>query len=155
MKNKLDVLRILFVLVFGIAVTFFVFSSAEAEILYVCTNGDMLNGRSAPNKHAPIEAHFTNGQAVEAISYCDGWIEVVGGETGTVWCHQDYLSASKNASKYRNVSGGRVFVRDAIEGRKTGLEVVSNKVVTVHRQMDGWGYIGTGWVDLKFFKEEL
>lgn len=154
MKNKMDWLRILFLIFFVLSVGICFIGTAQSETLYVCTKGDPLNGRSAPNKHASVEARFENGEAVEAVSYKVGWVEVVGGESGTVWCSQDYLSSSQNTSKYRNISGGRVFIRDGIEGRKTGLEVHTNKLVTVKRQMNGWGFIGTGWVDLSYFEEE-
>lgn len=143
-------------LVFIILLAIFILSPSDSrsETLYVCTRGDDLNGRAAPDKSARIEARFSNGEALEAVSYRDGWVEVIGGESGTVWCSQEYLSSTQEARKYRNTSGGRVFVRGEIGGRKTGLEVRSGKAVTVHRQMDGWGYIGTGWVDLHFFEEE-
>lgn len=146
----------LFLILFFILLALFIFSpsSSCSETLYVCTRGDDLNGRAAPSKSARVEAHFPNGEALEAVSYHDGWVEVIGGETGTVWCSQKYLSSSQEARKYRNTSGGRVFVRDEINGRKTGLEVRSDKVVTIYRQIDGWGYIGTGWVDLTYFEEE-
>lgn len=137
-----------------LALIMFLPSNSCSETLYVCTRGDDLNGRAAPNKSARIEARFSNGEALEAVSYHDGWVEVVGGETGTVWCSQEYLSSAQAARKYRNTSGGRVFIRGAINGRKTGLEVRSGKVVTVYRQIDGWGYVGTGWVDLTYFEEE-
>lgn len=128
--------------------------TASSETLYVCTSGGDLNGRYKPSIHSSVEARFSNGEALEAVSYMEGWVEVVGGESGTVWCSQEYLSSSQKPIKYRNTSGGRVFVRDEIRGHKTGLEVRSGSVVTVRRQMDGWGYIGTGWVDLSYFEEE-
>lgn len=149
-----DVYFFLIVFFALLAIIMFLPSNSCSETLYVCTRGDDLNGRACPNKSSRIEARFSNGEALEAVSYHDGWVEVVGGETGTVWCSQEYLSSSQEARKYRNTSGGRVFVRGEIEGRKTGLEVRSDKVVTVQRQMNGWGYIGTGWVNLAFFEED-
>ena len=154
MKNKWSCVHIMFLIFCIVFFAFLIVSESAAETLYVITNGDDLNGRASPSKHASVEAHFENGEAVEAVSYQDGWVEVVGGETGTVWCSQDYLSSSQSTSKYRNISGGRVFIRDGVEGRKTGLEVHTNKLVTVKRQMNGWGFIGTGWVNLSYFEEE-
>lgn len=127
---------------------------ASAETLYVCTSGGDLNGRARPDPHARIEMKIPNGDSVEAVSRQNGWVQVIGGETGTVWCAQEYLSSSPQPLKYRNTSGGRVFVRRDIKGAKTGLEISSGKVVTVRRQMSGWGYVGTGWVDLDFFTRE-
>lgn len=153
-KSDFDFDLFLFLIIAVFALVSLLPSLAHSETLYVCTKGDELNGRSEPNKRASVEAKFANGTALEAVSYHDGWVEVVGGETGTVWCSQEYLSSTQKAHKYRNTSGGRVFVRDEINGRKTGLEVRSDKAITVHRQMDGWGYIGTGWIDLTYFEEE-
>lgn len=129
-------------------------SMATAETLYVCTSGDDLNGRAAPSKNADIEMRIPNGDIVEAVSYSGGWVEVLGGETGTVWCKAEYLSSTQEAAEYRNSSGGRVFVRDGIEGAKTGLVVQANGIVTVARQINGWGYIGKGWVNLKYFDQQ-
>lgn len=129
-------------------------STATAETLYVCTNGDDLNGRAAPSKNADIEMRIPNGEKVEAVSYSGGWVEVLGGETGTVWCKAEYLSSVQESTEYRNSSGGRVFVRNGIEGAKTGLVVRANGIVTVTRQINGWGYIGKGWVNLKYFDQK-
>lgn len=125
-----------------------------AETLYVRTNGDYLNGRSQPDKHAAVEARFDNGAQVESVSVSGGWVEVVGGETGTVWCKAEYLSSFPSGGVvYRNSSGGRVFIRSEPHGAKTG-RVEGNKTVTVQNVVDGWGYIGTGWVDLSYFSKE-
>lgn len=154
MKNNWFLVRFVFFLFFAVFLLFALASGAEAETLYVVTRGDPLNGRARPECGARIEARFEPGEALEPLSYRNGWVEVVGGETGTVWCSQKYLSSVPQAVKYRNASGGRVFVRDDIRGAKTGLAVPANTVVTVRRQMDGWGYIGSGWVNLEYFEEE-
>lgn len=127
-------------------------SPGFGETLFVVTNGDYLNGRARPDKNAPIEARFDNGDAVEALSIQNGWVEVIGGETGTVWCKAEYLSDSQSDSAtYRNTSGGRVFVRSEPSGKKTG-RIDAGKKVKVSRQIGNWGYIGSGWVDLSFFE---
>lgn len=125
---------------------------AISETLYVCTNGDDLNGRAAPSKNADIEMRIPNGEKVEAVSYNVGWVEVLGGETGTVWCKAEYLSSTQEPTEYRNSSGGRVFIRDGIEGVKTGFVVRANDTVWVTREINGWGYIESGWVNLNNFK---
>ena len=58
----------------------------------------------------------------------------------------------QDAVSFRNTSGGRVFVRECIEGAKTGV-IRANKTITVTRQIFGWGYTGSGWVDLQFFTQ--
>ena len=125
-----------------------------AETLYVRTNGDCLNGRAQPDKHASVEARFDNGAQVESVSTSGDWVEVVGGETGTVWCKAEYLSSfASGCVLYRNTSGGRVFVRSEPCGAKTG-RVGADKTVSVRNIVNGWGYIGTGWVDLSYFSKE-
>lgn len=125
-----------------------------AETLFVITNGDHLNGRARPDKSSDVEARFSNGEEVEAVSIENGWVEVIGGETGTVWCKAEYLSSDNETSViYRNVSGGRVFIRDEPSGKKTG-SVKAKRKITVTRHIGGWGYMGSGWVDLSFFEKE-
>lgn len=109
MNNKLLALFFVFIMLISAFLAVFIPSAATAETLYVCTAGDDLNGRSRPNKHAHIEMKIPNGEPVEAISYRDGWVQIIGGESGTVWCSQQYLSAAPQGLKYRNTSGGRVF----------------------------------------------
>ena len=121
-----------------------------AETLYVCTDGDDLNGRERPDRHSSIMMKIPNGDTVEALSTKDGWVEVFGGESNTSWCKAEYLSSVQDAVSFLNTSGGRVFVRDCIEGAKKGT-VGANKTITVTRQIFGWGYTGSGWVDLQFF----
>lgn len=154
MVNRKTAFWLLFILAVSVLVVVAASRAASAEVLYVCTSGDDLNGRARPDPHARVEMHIPNGDSVQAVSRVEGWVEVVGGETGTVWCAQQYLSSSKEAAKYRNTSGGRVFVRDDVQGAKNGLVVSNNKVVTVRRQLSGWGFIGTGWVDLQYFSKE-
>lgn len=154
MVNRKTSFWLLFILAVSVLVVAAASCVASAEVLYVCTSGGDLNGRSRPHPHASVEMHIPNGDSVQAVSRVEGWVEVVGGETGTVWCAQQYLSSSKEAAKYRNTSGGRVFVRDDVQGAKNGLAVSNNKVVTVQRQLSGWGFIGTGWVDLQYFSKE-
>lgn len=142
----------LLVVLFSSFLTLLQISPGLGETLFVVTNGDCLNGRARPDKHAPVEARFDNGEAVEALSIQNGWVEVIGGETGTVWCKAEYLSDSQSDSAtYRNTSGGRVFVRNEPSGKKTG-RIDAGKKVTVSRQIGNWGYIGSGWVDLSFFE---
>lgn len=143
-------LAIVFLLLFIWSVVALLSHSANAEILYSCTIRDDLNGRSRPSTSASIEMRIPPGEPVEAVSFKDGWVEVVGGEGGTSWCKAEYLSSTQDAVYFKNTSGGRVFLRDGIEGAKNGV-VKANRVVLVTRQVFGWGYIGSGWVNLSYF----
>ena len=130
--------------------------SALGNQLYVTATE--LNGRSQPNKHSSIECRFSRGDTVETtgvISNDGGWVEVIGGETGTVWCSADYLSETRDSAKYVNTSGGRVRLRKTPEGKFVGW-VQTNEQITVARIVNGWGYIkDKGWVDLQYFYQVL
>ena len=145
------IFRALWILV--LLLLFFSYQSAFCETLYVCIDSGELNGRAAPNRHAQVEMRLQNGETVESLSVSGGWVEILGGETGSVWCKAEYLSSTQESRFYRNNSGGRVFVRDSIQGKKTG-SVSANKVVSITRTINGWGFTGSGWVDLSFFKEK-
>jgi hypothetical protein len=125
---------------------------AASETLYVCTERDDLNARRLPTISSRIEMRLPPGEEVLAVSFKDGWVEVVGGESGTSWCKAEYLSSTLEPAFFTNTSGGRVFLRDAIEGKRKGV-VRANKTILVTRQIFGWGYTGNGWVDLSFFDE--
>ena len=64
------------------------------EQLIVTAN--VLNGRSAPGKKNRVEAMFDKGDILQATgnwSKNHTWVEVKGGENGTVWCDIRYLNA--------------------------------------------------------------
>lgn len=128
--------------------------TAAGETLYVCTERDNLNARFAPSTSSSIEMRLPPGEEVLAVSHRDGWVEIVGGEGGTSWCKAEYLSSTLEPTFFTNISGGRVFLRETIEGKKNGF-VRANKTILVTRQIFGWGYTGRGWVDLSYFEEVL
>lgn len=146
--------KVLPVIIFFLALWAFLLLAvwaAAGETLYVCTERDDLNARYAPTTASTIEMRLPPGEEVEAISYKDGWVEIVGGESGTSWCKAEYLSSTLEPAFFTNISGGRVFLRESIEGKKNG-SVRANKTILVTRQVFGWGFIGNGWVDLRFFE---
>lgn len=126
---------------------------AESDILYVCVNeGSHLNGRARPSKHADITMKLYKGDAVEVIEAVDdGWLKIVGGETGISYIDSRYVSESLESFYATNISGGRVRVRDYIDGRTVAYIKAGGKV-KVERTMLGWGYIGSGWIMLDYFE---
>lgn len=141
----------LLILIAGI---FCVVHSALSETLTVTISSGHLNARANPGTNSEITMRLYDGDTVEALSTKDGWVEIEGGETGTSWCKAEYLSSSQSASQtYVNTSGGRVRIRDEIEGNPIGW-VASGETVSVSRSILGWGYIGKGWVDLSYFQQE-
>ncbi len=117
----------------------------------VTVTASELNGRDRPGMDGEIEARFSDGEILETISLSGNWVEVEGGECGTVWCCADYLT-EREPYTAANTSSGRVRIRQSPGGKPVGY-VGKGKSVTVERCVLGWGYVGTGWVDLEFFTE--
>lgn len=145
------------ILAIAIAITMMcswvVVANAENDILYVCVSEDSyLNGRAAPNKKAEVTMKLYSGDEVEVVGVVDGWIEIVGGESGTSFVDSRYVSETDEPYKMVNTSGGRVRVRDSIDGKAIGY-VKAKGVVTVERTISGWGYIGSGWIMLDYFSD--
>ena len=143
--------KIILLILILLALLFLPLKSA-AETLF-CT-ASTLNGRAEPSKKARVEAQFSYGDEMEVVGYTDNWIEVVGGETGTVFVSAKYCASSLEKVKYENISGGRVIIRESPEGKKKNDWIKANKKVTISAEVDGWGYIADrGWVDLSYFSE--
>lgn len=122
-------------------------------IMYVCVDeGSFLNGRAEPSRYSEATMRLYNGYEVEVVGSSGDWLEIVGGESGTSFVKAEYISEFKEPVEYVNVSGGRVFIRDGIEGKTTGKVVKAKKTVRVTIVMNNWGYIGSGWVNLKYFE---
>jgi uncharacterized protein YgiM (DUF1202 family) len=129
----------------------YVVANAENDILYVCVDeGSFLNGRSGPSKKADVTMRLYSGDKVEVVDIVDGWVEIIGGESGTSFVDSHYVSETKEPYKMINTSGGRVRVRDSIDGNAVGY-VKAKGVVTIERTILGWGYTGHGWVMLSYF----
>ena len=126
---------------------------AYEETLYVMVTE--LNGRECPNTKCGVEAHFERGDMLAPIQLnTNGWVEVIGGETGTVWCKAEYVSESESIRKWKNTSGGSVNLRanPSCEAKKIG-KIKHGRVMRITAEVMGWGYIkDQGWVDLEYFE---
>ena len=149
--KKPDYVKLVLELILILLLVLFVAYDVYAENQLFVT-ASSLNGRAAPNKTSRIEAIFERGDQLEATGRVSGsWIEVYGGETGTVWCSADYLSEAAGSRMYTNTSGGRVRIRKSPDGSAIGW-ISAGKTVEVIRISNGWGYIpSTGWVKLCYF----
>ena len=128
-------------------------NNAIAESTTLVVTVDELNGRAEPTTKSSVEMRLYKDDEVTFVSYNDGWVEIIGGETGTVFCKAEYLSEKDaNLGTYKNTSGGRVHVRDSIGGKRIG-SISANKNVEVSSIILNWGYIGNGWVDLQYFEQ--
>ena len=149
-KSLLVILLILGIL---LAIECFIPVGSFAETLYV--NVSELNGRAKPSKNSSIEAIFDRGMDLYAIELnSNGWVEVKGGETGTVWCKAKYLSNYLGTRKWKNISGGSVNMREnpCANSKRVG-KIKDGRTMRISAEVFGWGYIkDQGWVDLSYFE---
>lgn len=127
----------------------------DHEPMYV--TADVLNGRAHPTKKAPVEAVFDYGDQLTPtgrISRDCEWIEVEGGEAGTVWVHVNYISERFVEFTVRNENNGKVKIRSKIGGGKVRGYVKRGKSVVIDRVVLGWGHCSKGWIDLEYLIEE-
>lgn len=149
-RSKMKTLFVLLLFLLTLLTT----NIAAAQNLYCIA--DKLNGRAAPTKKAKVEAYFEYGDELEVVGYDGNWIEVKGGETGTVFVSAQYVAERMEKAKYRNVSGGRVIVRKepCVDAKSCNVFVKAKKTVTVSAVVDNWGYIeDRGWVCLDYFEK--
>lgn len=141
------------IIIFVLLFLTIVINNAMAESTTLVVTVDELNGRAEPTTKSNVEMRLYKDDEVTFVSYTDGWVEIIGGETGTVFCKAEYLSEKDaNLGIYKNISDGRVNVRDSIEGKRIG-SIAVNKNVEVSSIILNWGYIGNGWVDLQYFEQ--
>ena len=123
----------------------------EYAPLYVLA--DVLNGRSLPTKKAGIEARFDFSDQVQPtgrMSKDREWIEVIGGESGTVWVSSRYVSERFFEFTVTNENNGKVKIRSKIDGGKVRGYVKNGKSIEIDQVVLGWGHCRQGWVDLEY-----
>lgn len=141
------------IIIFVLLFLTIIINNAMAESTTLVVTVDELNGRAEPTTKSSVEMRLYKDDEVTFVSYTDGWVEIIGGETGTVFCKAEYLSEKNaNLGTYKNISGGRVHVRDSIEGKRIN-SIAANKNIEVSSIILNWGYIGNGWVDLQYFEQ--
>lgn len=123
--------------------------------LYVTAN--LLNGRSNPSKKSTVEARFDKGDVITATgkwSKDHHWIEVIGGETGTVWVYADYVN--ENDCEYIFAINSRfksIKIRTKpFNGKITGY-LKKGHPIKVYRVVLGWGKTTKGWIDMTLVEE--
>lgn len=128
--------------------------SEDATVLYVKTR--LLNGRSAPRKTASVEALFDYGDSLDATGEWSSdhlWVEVRGGETGTVWVHIRYVS-ERSPYEVTNEKHKTIKIRKRpFNGKVVGYVKKGQKIV-IEQKIFNWGRTKKGWVDLDYFVEE-
>jgi len=129
---------------------------AEYNGLYV--TADVLNGRKWPTKKAGIEAVFDYGDLLEPTGRMSKdleWLEVAGGESGTVWVFAQYVSERIIPFTVTNENNGKVKIRSKPGGGKLKGYVNRGKSVEIDRVVLGWGHCSRGWIDLEYLVEEV
>ena len=84
------------------------------------------------------------------------WVEVYGGETGTVWVAARYVTERMDGFTVKNLNNGRIRIRAKLGGKgKLKGYVGHGKSIVIDRVVLGWGHCSRGWVDLEYFIEEV
>lgn len=130
---------------------------ANAEsVVYVTAS--KLNGRDEAAFDAHVESHFYRGEALDVVGYSGDWVEVVGGETGTVFVHSSYVINTEvipvDNTAYTVTSKGRVHVRKLPNGSHARW-VYNGDVLVATWLTDGWAFVGNGWVSMKYLEARI
>lgn len=116
-----------------------------------------LNGRSAPRKTASKEALWDQGDELIPTgewSESHKWIEVKGGETGTVWCDIRYVTERTDEFVVVNIDYNKVKLRKTpVVGTVIGY-LKRDKELWIDQVVLGWGHSSRGWIDLSLVYEE-
>lgn len=122
--------------------------------LHVIAN--LLNGRAKPSKKSTVEARFDKYDTVEATGEWSNnheWVEVMGGESGTVWCSIQYVSEIYEPVIYENRGRQRIKIRKKpIDGRVVAY-LYGGKTIKITQIVNGWGKSKKGWIDMSYLVE--
>jgi hypothetical protein len=160
-ERKAFTIALLVLLVLWVICLFVPSVSRSEDVFYeqatlMRVTAKQLNGRANPSKKASIEARFDRGDVVEAYDWSENhhWIEVIGGETGSVWVWYAYLNEQEEEyTVWWNDYGGKVKIRKEPFGTVTGY-LSKNGEVVIDRIVLGWGHCSKGWIDLRYLTEE-
>lgn len=126
--------------------------------MYVKTDvSPYLNGRFSPQLGNNIEARFQPGETLEVVEYGKGWTRVIGGESGTVWVNNDYITAAAPLSKPKTYvvdASGRVHVRKTPNGDHVRF-ADAGEPVTVTGWEGKWAEVKGGYIDGYYLTEVL
>lgn len=104
-----------------------------------------------------IEARFDQGDELIATgewSEDHHWIEVSGGETGTVWVYIDYVTEELEPCRMVNERFNSVKIRTRpIDGKVIGY-IRKGRGVEITQSVLGWGRCRKGWVDLTYLEDD-
>lgn len=128
------------------------------ETIRMTVIASQLNGRAWPTTKSRQEAFFDYGDMVEATgkwSEDKKWVEIKGGEGGTVWCMAKYLTERTDSFVASNEGRKAVKIRKSpVDGKVVGY-LKGGKTVKISQVILGWGKCKTGWIDLSYLCEEV
>ena len=155
-KSLVIFLAVVFLAIILLACALFMnpaIGEGDAKLLVTAS---ILNGRAWPRTTAKIEAFYDDGEWVDATGkWSDDrkWIEVIGGETGTVWCAMKYLTERPMTFKVINENRSSVKIRKhPVDGAVVGY-LKPGKTLKITQVVLGWGKCKSGWVDLDYLVE--
>ena len=128
---------------------------AENTPLWVTAN--LLNGRAKPDKGSHVEARFDYGDRLTPTgrwSKNRKWVEVIGGESGTVWCDIRYLSEREDVFTVYSLNPGSIRARIRPGAGKITGKIKKGERIEITQVVLGYGLCKKGWVDLGYFIEE-
>ena len=123
--------------------------------LYVTAS--VLNGRAEPTKKARVEAYFDRGDRLTPtgrISKDRRWVEVYGGEAGTVWVFMEYVTERVAPFEMTNANNGKIKIRSRHGDFRVRGYVGHGKRIRIDQVVLGWGHCSRGWIDLDYLVEE-
>jgi hypothetical protein len=127
--------------------------SAGAETVLYPNVNDFLSGRAEPDKDSFLECKFYPGdEMIPTGDAKDGYIEVIGGETGTVWVNEKYVISSKTGTVKSN---GRVNVRSEPDSNSSHVKwVYDGDTIEIYTESSGWIKTDGGWINGNFVEAD-
>lgn len=128
----------------------------DVDYIHMTITGDLVNGRLEPSKQAtraclPLEY----GDDVKAIFWSKNhkWIEVLGGDGGSMYVYYEYITERTDIYKVKNAMAGKVRARKRpVDGGVSGY-IKRGQTIKIYQTIFGWGRTDKGWVDLSCFYE--
>ena len=147
---------ILFVLLFSLLVGFGAAEESE-ELRPMQIIANQLNGRARPSKKSMVEVVFDHDEKLSPTGKWSAdhkWVEVFGGEGGTVWCSVNYLNERKDVFTVYSLNPGKIRIRKYPGAGKVTGSVRKGQKLEITQVVMGYGKCKRGWVDLSYFIEE-
>ena len=149
-------MKIKTLLIFGVVLVLLCGSVGLAEDGKLIVTASRLNGRAEPKKSSYKEALFDRADQVVPTgnwSKDHKWVEVKGGENGTVWCDIRYLTERWDTFTACNDSRRTVKIRATPVGGKITGYLKAGKTIEITQVVLGWGKCSKGWIDLGYLVE--